>query len=141
MPLGNWLFCLHCSGCCLSVARPALWDWSNGHHDFDEDDEDGEKSYSKDYDDDDDDDDDDGDDGDAGDNGDGDESDDEEEEEVDKQGKLANLLARTLADLLWPLACLTPFKFNLYFHLNSDERQTCPTSYLQGWENMTFANF
>ena len=76
--------------------------------------------------------DDDGDDGDAGDNGDGDDSDDEEEEEVDKQGKLANLLARTLADLLWPLACLTPFKFNLYFHLNSDERQTCPTSYLQG---------
>ena len=75
----------------------------------------------------------DGDDGDAvndGDDGDGDESDDEEEEEVDKQGKLANLLARTLADLLWPLACLTPFKFNLYFHLNSDERQTCPTSYL-----------
>ena len=51
---------------------------------------------------------------------------------MDKQGKLANLLARTLADLLWPLACLTPFKFNLYFHLNSDERQTCPTSYLQG---------
>ena len=53
----------------------------------------------------------------------------------DDDAKACQSIGALHANMLWPLACLRPFKLNLKFHLNSNEVQACSTSRLQGvWD-------